>query len=266
MSRINAVFKNRNRRALIAYITAGYPDIDTTVKASLLLDNSGCDIIELGIPFSDPLADGVTIQNASHRALLNGVNTATCFEMAEKIRKHSNVPLILMTYLNPILSYGVERFCRNCSSTGIDGLIIPDLPPGELPVLHSRAAEEGIDTIYLIAPNSPPERISKISQCSTGFIYIVSVTGITGVRDRLPSDLNGLIATIRCITDLPLCIGFGISNPAQAAQAAALADGVIIGSRIIQILEKDNPAYSQLAEFIRQVRTSIDTVGTHPQQ
>lgn len=264
MSRINPVFKNKNRKALIAYITAGYPQAESTVKAAHVLTASGCDIIEIGIPFSDPLADGVTIQNASHRALINGINTTSCMEIAGEIRKHCDVPLIFMTYLNPILSYGVERFCRDCSATGIDGLIVPDLPPAELPVLESCAEEYAIDTIYLIAPNSSRDRIRQIVRHSHGFIYIVSVTGVTGIRDSLPTNLNNVIAEVRLTTDLPLCIGFGISNPDQAARASALADGVVIGSRIIQIMEKDDHEYSRLTEFVRQVRASIDTAGYHP--
>ena len=258
MSRISTVFKNAKRRALIAYLTAGYPGIEATVEAALLLAGSGCDIIELGIPFSDPMADGLTIQYSSHRALLNGVTTRTCFEIAGRIRSKSDVPLVFMTYLNPVISYGVEKFCADCASTGVDGLIIPDLPPGELPELDNSARKHGIDTIYFVAPNSSQERIRRVAQSSSGFIYMVSVTGVTGVRDGLDSSLGTVIQGVRKVTDLPLCIGFGISGPQQAAEAAALADGVIIGSRIIQIMEKEGPPYRELGEFIGQVRKSID--------
>jgi tryptophan synthase alpha chain len=154
MSRISGVFRNKKHKALIAYITAGYPDAEATVRAALLLAESGCDIIELGIPFSDPMADGLTIQYSSHLALLNGVTTRTCFEIAGRISSKRDVPLVFMTYLNPVIKYGVERFCADCSAVKVDGLIIPDLPPGELPAYDAAAKEYGIDTIYFVAPNS----------------------------------------------------------------------------------------------------------------
>ncbi len=258
MSRISTVFKDRKHKALIVYITAGYPDIEATVQVALLLAGSGCDIIELGIPFSDPMADGLTIQHSSHLALLNGVTTKICFEIAGRIRSQSDVPLVFMTYLNPVISYGVEKFCADCALKGVDGLIIPDLPPGELPELDMSAKRYGVDTIYLVAPNSSPERIRLVAHNSSGFIYVVSVTGVTGVRNGFSSGLGDVISNVRKVTDIPLCIGFGISGPRQAVEAAALADGVIIGSRIIQIMEKEGPPYSELGEFIRQVRESID--------
>ena len=261
MSRISNVFHDRRHKALIAYITAGFPSTEATAEAALRLARSGCDIIELGIPFSDPMADGVTIQHSSHQALLNGTTPQTCFEIAGRIRQQSDVPLVFMTYLNPVISFGVERFCADCADKGIDGLIIPDLPPAELPALDKSAKESGIDTIYFVAPNSSPERISKAAQNSSGFIYMVSVTGVTGVRNPFSAGLGQVVATVRRVTDLPLCIGFGISGPEQAREAAALADGVIIGSRIIQILEKDSPPYPELSEFIMQVRHSLDGSG-----
>ncbi len=261
MSRISHAFQDKKHKALVAYLTAGYPDAGATVEAALLLAQSGCDIIELGIPFSDPMADGLTIQHSSHLALLKGVTTSTCFDIAERIRQSSEAPLVFMTYLNPVISYGVEQFCAGCSEKGIDGLIIPDLPPGELPELDTSAASHGIDTIYFVAPNSSQERIHTVAQRSKGFIYMVSVTGVTGVRNRFPAGLADVITKVRKVTDLPLCIGFGISDPQQAREAAALADGVIIGSRIIQIMEKEGSPYRELHEFIAQVRRSIDTTG-----
>jgi tryptophan synthase alpha chain len=261
MSRISTAFKDKKHKALVAYITAGYPDVEATVESALLLANSGCDIIELGIPFSDPMADGLTIQHSSHLALLNGVTSRTCFEIAGRIRSKSDVPLVFMTYLNPIISYGVEKFCADCSTTGIDGLIIPDLPPGELPALDANAKKHGVDIIYFVAPNSSPERIRMVAQSSSGFIYVVSVTGVTGVRNSFTSGLGAVISNVRKVTAIPLCIGFGISGPQQAAEAAALADGVIIGSRIIQIMEKEGPPYRELSEFIGQIRKSIDGAG-----
>lgn len=261
MSRISEVFRNKKHKALIAYITAGYPDVEATVQAALTLAESGCDIIELGIPFSDPMADGLTIQHSSHLALLNGVTTETCFEIAGRIRNRSDVPLVFMTYLNPVMSYGVESFCADCAATAVDGLIIPDLPPGELPELDSSAKKHGVDTIYFVAPNSSGERIRLVARRSSGFIYMVSVMGVTGVRDGFSTGLGDVISKVRQVTDIPLCIGFGVSSPQQAAEAVALADGVIIGSRIIQLMEKEGPPYRELGEFIKQVRTSIDGAG-----
>jgi len=261
MSRISTVFKDRNHKALVAYITAGYPGIDATVESALMLADSGCDIIELGIPFSDPMADGLTIQHSSHLALLNGVTTNTCLEIAGRIRETSNIPLVFMTYLNPVISYGVDKFCTDCALKRIDGLIIPDLPPGELPELDTSATKHGIDTIYFVAPNSSEERIRQVAKYSNGFIYMVSVTGVTGVRNSFSAGLDDVISNVRKVTGIPLCIGFGIAGPQQAEEAAAMADGVIIGSRIIQIMEKEGPPYRELGEFIRQVRQSLDGDG-----
>lgn len=258
MSRISQAFQSRKHKALVAYLTAGYPDAESTVEAALLLAQSGCDIIELGIPFSDPMADGLTIQHSSHLALLKGITTSKCFEIAGRIRQHIEIPLVFMTYLNPVISFGLDRFFLECQQKGIDGMIIPDLPPGELPELDAAAAKHGIDTIYFVAPNSSLERINTVAQNSRGFIYIVSVTGVTGVRSSFSVGLGGMIEKVRRITDLPLCIGFGISSPQQAKEAVALADGVIIGSRIIQIMGKEGPPYSELREFIGQIRHSID--------
>jgi tryptophan synthase alpha chain len=257
LSRISNVFQKDGRKALIAYITTGYPSMEATLKVAPLLAEAGCDIIELGIPFSDPLADGVTIQNATHQALLNGVTVKKCLEAAGQIRRKVSVPLVFMGYLNPILHYGPEKFCADCAKAGIDGLIIPDLPPGELPALDDSAARHGIDVISFLAPNSSDARIKEVSGKAQGFIYLVSVTGVTGVRKGLSSDLKGFIARVRQATDLPLCIGFGISSAEQAAQAAELADGVIIGSRIIQLMEDGQKSYKKLREFLGEVRHGI---------
>ena len=260
MSRISSVFKQRNRKALIAYITVGYPSLDATVDTAALLAEAGCDIIELGIPFSDPLADGITIQNATHQALLNGVTVKKCLETAKQIRSKIKTPLAFMGYLNPILHYGPSEFCADCADAGIDGLIIPDLPPGELPALDEAAAKHAIDMISFIAPNSSEERIREVARKAKGFIYIVSVTGVTGMRDNFSKDLKGLISRVRKVTDLPLCIGFGISTAEQAKQAASMADGIIIGSRIIQLMEDGNKSTRKLRDFVIAVRTELDSV------
>jgi len=258
MSRISSVFKQRKHKALIGYITVGYPDMDSTLKAARLLDESGCDIIELGIPFSDPLADGVTIQNATHMALLNGVTVKKCLEIASQIRSSVNIPLVFMGYLNPVLHYGPEKFCSACAAAGIDGLIIPDLPPGELPALDEAAGKHGIDMICFLAPNSSEERIKEIAGKTKGFIYVVSVTGVTGVREGFSTGLKEFISRVRKATDLPLCIGFGISGPEQARQAAGMADGIIIGSKIIQLMENGDKSYGKLQAFVKEIRSEID--------
>jgi tryptophan synthase alpha chain len=258
VSRISNVFQKDRRKALIAYVTTGYPSIEATLEVAPLLAEAGCDIIELGIPFSDPLADGVTIQNATHQALLNGVTVKKCLEVAGIIRRRIGIPLVFMGYLNPILHYGAEGFCADCAKAGIDGLIIPDLPPGELPGLDDSAGRHGIDIISFLAPNSSDARIKEVAGRAQGFIYLVSVTGVTGVRKGFSADLKGFIARVRQATDLPLCIGFGISSAEQAALAAELADGVIIGSRIIQLMEGGDKSYKKLRDFIGEVRHSID--------
>jgi tryptophan synthase alpha chain len=259
MSRISSVFKLGKHKALIAYITMGYPDMQSTLEVSGLLAEAGCDIIELGIPFSDPLADGVTIQNATHHALLNGVTTRKCLDMAGQIRSRASIPLCFMGYLNPILNYGIEDFCADSAGAGVDGLIIPDLPPGEMAELDTQAQSHGLDLIRFLAPNSSAERIKEVTGISHGFIYLVSVTGTTGVRKGLPGGLEAFVSRVRKATDLPLCIGFGISNTEQAVQAAKLADGVIIGSRIIQLMEENN-SYDKLRDFIADVRQGLDGI------
>lgn len=257
MSRISNVFGKSGRKALISYVTAGYPDADATLKAVPLLAESGSDIIELGIPFSDPLADGVTIQNSSYHALRNGITPARCLEIAGELRKKVETPLVFMTYYNPVFSYGIDRFCKDCSDTGIDGLIIPDLPPEEGDEIDECSEQHGIDLIYLLAPTSNEERIELAAGKSRGFIYLVSLTGVTGAREILPADLKSFILKVRKVTDKPLCVGFGISTPDQAGQVAEMADGVIIGSRIVQYMESDG-SYSDLSGFIHDIRQVLD--------
>jgi tryptophan synthase alpha chain len=257
MSRISEVFVQPGRKALISYVTAGYPDADATLKVVPLLAENGSDIIELGIPFSDPLADGVTIQNSSYHALRNGITPAGCLEIASELRKKVDVPLVFMTYYNPVFSYGIDRFCKDCADAGIDGLIIPDLPPEEGAEVETSSGNHGIDLIYLLAPTSNEERIKLAAGKSRGFVYLVSLTGVTGAREILPADLKSFITKVRKVTEKPLCVGFGISTPDQAGQVAEMADGVIIGSRIVQYMEADG-SYSGLAGFIRDLRQSLD--------
>jgi tryptophan synthase alpha chain len=257
MSDIAAAFSPPGHKALIAYVTVGYPSIEATLKVVPLLADSGCDIIELGIPFSDPLADGVTIQKSSFHALQNGVTPRLCLELAGQLSAKVNVPLVFMTYYNPVFSYGLDKFCSACTGAGISGLIIPDLPPDEGSELEAVSQKQGLDLIYLLAPTSTGERIRLAAERSRGFIYLVSVTGVTGARDRMPADLEAFVTRVRKVATQPLCVGFGISTPEQAGQIARTADGVIVGSRIIQLMEKED-GFSPLAELVKGLRDAID--------
>ena len=257
MSGIASVFSPPGHKALIAYITVGYPTIEATMKVVPLLADSGCDIVELGIPFSDPLADGVTIQKSSFHALQNGVTPQLCLEVAGQLSQKVNIPLVFMTYFNPVFSYRLEEFGTACAGCGIQGLIIPDLPPEEGLELEAISQKQGLDLIYLLAPTSTEERIRLVAERSRGFIYLVSVTGVTGVRDRISANLAAFVAKVRKIATQPLCVGFGISTPQQASQIARLADGVIVGSRLIQLMEIED-GFTSLARLVRGLRNSID--------
>jgi tryptophan synthase alpha chain len=256
LSRIVSVFVGANHTALIPYITVGYPSVETTLKVVPLFANSGCDIIELGIPFSDPLADGATIQRASYEALTQGVTSEVCFDVAQELRLQVEIPLVFMTYYNPVLKFGLEQFCSKCSGVGIDGLIIPDLPPEEAEELEQSTRRHGVDLIYLLSPASTEERIQLVASRSSGFIYLVSLTGVTGARDNLPEELESFVAKVRERTEKPLCIGFGVSTPEQARRIAKIADGVIVGSRIIQLLDEDK-SLKNVCSFIKSLRDAL---------
>ncbi len=261
MNRIEKVFAKPGKKALIAYVTAGYPDIGDTLKLVPQLAKSGCDIIEIGIPFSDPMADGATIQHASHIALQNGITPQDCLEIAEKIRNQTDVPLVFMTYYNPVLKFGIERFCRECHWSGVDGLIIPDLPPDEGEELEAASQKHGIDLVYLLAPTSTRERMRLVAEKSAGFIYMVSVAGVTGARQELPLELDDFIARVRKETEKPLCVGFGISTPQQAAKVAEIADGVIVGSQIIKLLQTGGDDFSNVCNFAKELRQALDNTA-----
>ena len=257
MSDMAAVFSQPGHKALIPYVTVGYPSIEATLKVVPLLAQNGADIVELGIPFSDPLADGITIQKSSFHALQSGVTPRLCLEVAKKLREKVDIPLAFMTYFNPVFSYGLENFCAAGAGSGINGLIIPDLPPEEGLELEAITQKQGLDLIYLLAPTSTEARIKLVAKRSRGFIYVVSVTGVTGARDRLPTDLAAFIARVRKLAKQPLCVGFGISTRQQASQIARIADGVIVGSRLIQLMEADDFALP-VASFIKGLRQALD--------
>jgi tryptophan synthase alpha chain len=256
LSRIASVFAQAKHTALIPYITVGYPTVETTLKVVPLFASTGCDIIELGIPFSDPLADGATIQRASYEALRHGVTPKVCFEVARKLRRRVEIPLVFMTYYNPVLKFGLEQFCSKCAEVGIDGLIIPDLPPEDGKELEKSTKRQGLDLVYLLSPASTGERIKLVTSRSSGFIYLVSLTGVTGARDKLPEELEGFVASVRERTKKPLCVGFGVSTPEQARRVAKVADGVIVGSRIIQLLDEDK-SLGNACSFVKCLREAL---------
>jgi len=258
LTRIASAFDQPAHTALVAYITVGYPSIEATLKVVPLLAGSGCDMVELGIPFSDPLADGTTIQKASFCALQNGVTPRLCLEIARQVSQMIEIPLVFMTYFNPVFSYGLGEFCGACASSGVDGLIIPDLPPEEGMELEAVTQRHGLDLIYLLAPTSTEERIRLVANRSRGFIYLVSVTGVTGVRDKLPPGLDAFVGRVRKMACQPICVGFGISTPEQARQVAEVADGVIVGSRIVQLMEAEDEFMTRVQDFVRGMRAALD--------
>jgi tryptophan synthase alpha chain len=241
MSKIGQTFqrlKNEGRAALIPFIVAGDPDLETTEALIIKMAESGAEIIELGVPFSDPLADGPIIQAASQRALKNGVSLREIFRLTERL-KGITTPLVLMTYFNPVLRYGLKNSAEGCKQGRIDGVIIPDLPPEEAGVWVSEARRMNLDTIFFVAPTSPPERIRSVIRFSRGFIYYVSVTGVTGTRNRLPEDLELTIKRIKEYSKKPVAVGFGISTPEQAKSISRFADGIIVGSAIVKIIKEN---------------------------
>ena len=256
MSSITSVFRP-DYKALIAYITVGYPDIEATQKIATVLSNSGCDIIELGIPFSDPLADGATIQKASYQALQQGTTPELCLEVAHKLHRKIATPLVFMTYYNPVFNFGLKAFCRSCAEAGVSGLIIPDLPPEEGEDLEVITRKHSLDLIYLLTPTSTKERIAVVAERSRGFIYLVSLTGVTGARQTLPPELESFVKRVKQRAKQPLCVGFGVSNPEQASRIARIADGVIVGSRLIQLIEEDT-TLSSLKAFVLSLREALD--------
>jgi tryptophan synthase alpha chain len=240
MNRIERVFKKlKNRRAaFIPFIVAGDPDLKTTEALVLKMAECGADIIELGVPFSDPLADGPAIQTASQRALKNGVSLKEIFHMTERL-KGISTPLVLMTYFNPVFQHGLKSFAEDCRRHGIDGVIIPDLPPEEAGPWIGEAKPLKVDTIFLIAPTSSTERIRLASRYSRGFLYYVSITGVTGARGKLPEELGLSIKQIKENSQKPVAVGFGISTPEQVKEAGRFADGVIVGSAIVKKIEEN---------------------------
>jgi len=223
---------------IIAYITAGDPSLDATLKYVLALAEAGADVIELGVPFSDPLADGPTIQRASERALKAGATLAGVLDLVHRIRQSSQVPLVLFSYYNPILQMGLEKFASTASSAGADGVLATDLTPEESEDYRRILTARHLDTIFLGAPTSTDERLAKIAACSSGFLYLISRTGVTGAKDALPDDLPALLRRARSVTQLPIAVGFGISLPGHVSVLGGLADAAVVGSALVSEIEK----------------------------
>lgn len=257
MSRIKSAFENG--KAFIAFITCGDPDLETTAAAVRAAAENGADLIELGIPFSDPTAEGPVIQDANIRALSGGVTTDKIFDLVRELRQDVQTPFVFMTYANLIFSYGTERFLSACQDIGIDGLILPDLPFEEKDEFLPACRKYDVDLISLIAPTSA-DRIAMIAREADGFLYIVSSLGVTGMRNEIKTDLSSIVSVIRQNTSLPCAIGFGISTPEQGRAMAAVSDGAIVGSAIIKLLEKygkDAPAH--IGKYVRVMKEALRT-------
>jgi tryptophan synthase alpha chain len=264
MSKISEVFLKR--KALITFITAGDPSLSATEKLIYTLEKAGADMVELGIPYSDPLADGPTIQASHQRALRKNISLADVFRLASRVRKKSLVPICFMLSYNLIFKHGEKKFYADCEKFGVDGVIVPDLPPEEPPPLVSLRStfsplvrgrkKEGVDQIFLVAPTSTEERIKLAAEKSSGFIYLISVAGITGKRAELAEHLEVLVSKVRKYSKLPVAIGFGISTPAQAAEVAKIADGVIVGSAIVDLIAKKK--FKSIPRFVSSLRKAID--------
>lgn len=258
MSNLKQVFENG--KAFIAFLTAGDPYADKTVDYILAMEEAGADLVEIGIPFSDPTAEGIVIQEASIRALRAGMTTDKAFGIVEKVREKSQIPLVFMTYLNPVFHYGYEKFFTRCEQLGISGIIIPDMPYEEKGELDAIARSHGVDVISMIAPTSR-QRIQMIAKEARGFIYVVSSMGVTGVRTNIETDIDAIVASIREVTDVPAAVGFGISTPEQAVKMAAASDGAIVGSAIVKIIEKySDKADEAVREYVKSMKDALKTL------
>jgi tryptophan synthase alpha chain len=266
MSRITHVFdrlRQAHRTALMPYVTIGHPTPDITPDLVAALIDGGADLVELGIPFSDPLADGATIQQATQVALQHGTTMESCLDTVAEIRQRGiDVPLVLMGYYNPIFQRGVEAFCDAAATAGADGLIVPDLPPEEAVDLRLACRANGLDLIFLLSPTSDDSRVRRIVELSSGFVYLVSLTGVTGARDQLPADLEAFVQRVRQATELPLAVGFGIGSPEEAHRVAQVADGVIVGSAIVQRAAASDEPVQAVREFVSALKKGLDRQET----
>ncbi len=250
--------RKSGKKTFCAFLTLGYPDLKTTEKLLHSFEREGVDILELGIPFSDPLADGPTIQYSSEHALERGVCLADAFRILKRVRDAGNkMPVVLFTYFNPVFHYGLRRFVADSIRAGCDGLLIPDLPPDEELALRQECKRQGLAQIFLIAPTTTGKRAGFISRSSGDFIYYVSLRGVTGARAQIPKDIRRHLNALRKMTGKPLLVGFGVSSPAQASRIAAMSDGVIVGSAIIEKLRKSRGSIAPVNRFIRQMIRAV---------
>jgi tryptophan synthase alpha chain len=262
VSRIPATFaalRASGRVALVPFFTAGDPDLATTRALVLGAVAEGADVIELGVPFSDPMADGPVLQRSAHRAIAAGTSLMRILELVADLRRDTDVPLVLFGYYNPLLHYGLERIARDAATAGADAFLCVDLPPEEDAEFRAAARAAGLDLIRLIAPTTPPARIHRIAAAASGFLYCVSVLGVTGGRDALPPELPELVARVRRVTDLPVGVGFGVQRPEQAAWIAGFADAVVVGSAIARIVEttERGGVVERVTAFVRELRVAM---------
>ena len=263
MSRLATVFERlraRGERALGPYLTAGDPSLELTARLALEAERRGADLLELGVPFSDPLADGPVIQRAGQRALAGGTSLMRVLDLARTLRGELTIPILLFTYYNPVLAFGLRAFAETAAKVGVDGVIVPDLPPEEGDPLRAETDGVGVDLVHLAAPTSTAARLRLIARQSRGFVYLVSLTGVTGARSALPQDLATQVRALRLVTTKPVCVGFGISRPEHAAAVGQLADGVIVGSAIVRLIEEraGSPTLvSDVGDFIALLKSPL---------
>ena len=255
MSRISKAFKNQ--KAFIAFVTGGDPDLETTERLIPQMAAAGADLIEIGIPFSDPIAEGVVIQAADERALRAGTTTDKLFDMVKRVRQKVDVPLVFMTYINPVYTYGTEKFAQKCAECGIDGIIIPDVPFEERDEVSGACETAGIELISMIAPTSH-ERINMIARQAKGFLYCVSSLGVTGVRSRITTNIKEMVDQVKAVSDIPCAIGFGIATPEQAREMAAVSDGAIVGSAIVKIIARyGKDCIEPVCSYVRDMKAAV---------
>jgi tryptophan synthase alpha chain len=250
-----AHLRREGRKAFVGFVTAGDPSLERTVEAALALEAGGVDVLELGVPFSDPIADGPVIQRSSDRALARGVTLAAVLEVVRQIRRRSQLPLVLFSYYNPLLRYGLPRLADDARTAGVDGVLVTDLPPEEGDPWTTEARRAGLDTVFLASPTSPDDRLRRVAADSRGFVYAISRTGVTGERDVLSEDARPLLARLRALSEAPVALGFGLSTPEQVGAAAALADGVVVGSALVRFLEEHPDG--DLAEQVRWLKSRM---------
>lgn len=255
MSRIKNAFTDG--KAFIAFITGGDPDLDTTERLIYAMDKAGADLIEIGIPFSDPVAEGPVIQAASERALAGGCTTDKLFDLVAKVRKTCEKPIVFMTYINPVFTYGKDKFMAKCAECGIDGIIIPDIPYEEKDELSAECKTHGIDFISLIAPTSH-ERITMIAKEAEGFVYCVSSMGVTGIRNEINTDISSMVQLVKQVNDIPCAVGFVISTPEQAEKMAGVSDGAIVGSAIVKLVARyGKNSIEKVSDYVKSMKEAV---------